>query len=69
MAASGKTPAAGRQTGEEPGAGLDMPDERRARARAHAALLAETARRVALELPMSADVDDFRRVLAAGAKP
>ena len=69
MAALGKTPAPGRQAGEEPGAGLDMPDERRASARAHAALLAETARRVALELPMSADVDDFRRVLAAGAKP
>ena len=69
MAAPGKTPAAGRQAGEEPGDGLDMPDERRARARAHAALLAETARRVALELPMSANVDDFRRVLAAEGKP
>jgi hypothetical protein len=60
----GKEPARG-----EAGAGLDMPDERRALARAHAATLAETARRVALELPMSADVDDFRRVLAAEAKP
>jgi hypothetical protein len=69
MPASGKTPAAGRHAGEELGAALDMPDERRALARAHAARLAETARRVALELPMSADVDDFRRVLAAGAKP
>jgi hypothetical protein len=69
MTASGRTPAAGRQAGEEPGDGLDMPDERRALASAHAAALAETARRVALELPMSADVDDFRRVLAAEAKP
>jgi hypothetical protein len=69
MAATGKSPAAGPQAGEESGDGLDMPDERRALARAHAAALAETARRVALELPMSADVDDFRRVLAAGAKP
>jgi len=36
-------------------------------------MLADTAGRVALELPLSADVDDFRRVLAAaapsGAKP
>jgi hypothetical protein len=31
-------------------------------------MLAQTARRVALELPFSADVDDFRRVLAAGAE-
>ena len=30
---------------------------------------AETAARVVLELPISADVDDFRRVLASGAKP
>jgi hypothetical protein len=42
---------------------LDMPADRRALARAHAALLAATAGRVALELPISADVDDFRRVL------
>lgn len=48
---------------------LDMPPERRALAKAHAAMLSKTAGRVALELPMSADVDDFRRVLAAGAKP
>jgi hypothetical protein len=53
----------------DPGADLDMPDERRALAKAHAALLAETARRVSLELPIGADVDDFRRVLARGAKP
>jgi hypothetical protein len=48
---------------------LDMPPERRAAAKAHAALLSRTADRVARELPMSADVDDFRRVLAQEAKP
>jgi hypothetical protein len=70
MAASEKDPAPDRQAGNSPGgAGLDMPEEARARAKAHAAVLAETAARVALELPMSADVDDFRRVLVAGAKP
>jgi len=47
---------------------LDMPPERRANAKAHAALLSRTARKVARELPISADVDDFRRVLVAGAK-
>jgi hypothetical protein len=46
-----------------------MPQERRALAKAHAAMLSQTAGRVALQLPMSADVDDFRRVLAAEAKP
>ena len=53
----------------ETAAYLDMPPERRALAKAHAALLSATAGRIALELPMSADVDDFRRVLAEGAKP
>lgn len=48
---------------------LQMPEERRTLAKAHAAMLAETAGRVALQLPFSADVDDFRRVLAEGAKP
>jgi hypothetical protein len=52
----------------EPASYLDMPPERRALAKAHAAMLAQTAARVALELPLGADVDDFRRVLAAGAK-
>ncbi len=69
MATSGNTPAAGRQAGKDAGAGLGIPEERRALAEAHAAILAETAARVAVELPISADVDDFRRVLAAGAKP
>jgi hypothetical protein len=48
---------------------LDMPDERRALAKAHAALLAATAARIALTLPFSAGVDDFRRVLTQEAKP
>ena len=47
---------------------LDMPEERRALAKAHVAVLSETAGRIALELPMSADVDDFRRVLATRAE-
>jgi hypothetical protein len=55
--------------GEEPAAYLDMPAERRTLAKAHAAMLAETAGRVALELPFSADVDDFRRLLIAEARP
>ena len=54
---------------EDAAAYLDMPPERRAAAKAHAALLARTAEKVALELPLSADVDDFRRVLVTGAKP
>jgi hypothetical protein len=53
----------------EPAGHLDIPPERRALHKAHAAVLAKTARRVALELPFQADVDDFRRVLAAGARP
>jgi hypothetical protein len=52
----------------EPANHLDIPSERRARHKAHAAMLAETARRVALEVPFGADVDDFRRALAANAK-
>jgi hypothetical protein len=48
---------------------LDMPPERRSAAKAHAALLSQAAGRVALQLPIGADVDDFRRVLIQGAKP
>jgi hypothetical protein len=48
---------------------LDMPPERRVLAKAHASLLSQTAGRIALELPISADVDDFRRVLTMEAKP
>ena len=69
MAASGNTTAATPQDERGTGGGLDIPEERRAVAKAHAALLAETAAKIAVELPMSADVDDFRRVLAAEAKP
>jgi hypothetical protein len=54
--------------GDDIAAYLDMPQERRALAKAHAAMLAQTAARVAVDLPMSADVDDFRRVLAAEAR-
>jgi hypothetical protein len=53
----------------EPAAYLDMPPDRRTLAKAHAALLAEAARRVVLDIPFQADVDDFRRVLIAEAKP
>jgi len=52
----------------EPAAYLDMPPERRTAAMAHAALLAKTADRIARELPFSADVDDFRRVLVEEAR-
>jgi hypothetical protein len=55
--------------GEEVAAYLDMPPERRAAAKAHAALLSIAAGRIALELPIGADVDDFRRVLTQEAKP
>ena len=52
-----------------PAAGLDMPPERRRAAQVHAALIADTAARVAAELPLGADVDDFRRILATEARP
>jgi hypothetical protein len=68
MASNPKQPQS-QTAADEPAAYLDMPPERRAAAKAHAALLSRTAGRIALELPMSADVDDFRRVLAEGAKP
>jgi hypothetical protein len=48
---------------------LDMPAERRTLAKAYAAMLSATARKVSNELPFSADVDDFRRVLVTEAKP
>jgi hypothetical protein len=53
----------------EPASYLDMPSERRTLAKAHATMLSATAGKVALNLPLGADVDDFRRVLAAEAKP
>jgi glucose-6-phosphate 1-dehydrogenase len=55
--------------GGDTAAYLDMPPERRAAAKAHSALLSQTAGRIALELPLGADVDDFRRALTQGAKP
>ena len=67
MPSSKTSPAA--PVAEDTAAYLDMPSERRAAAKAHAALLSRTADRVARELPISADVDDFRRVLREGAKP
>jgi hypothetical protein len=64
-----KAPPAAPAPADETAAYLDMPPERRAAAKAHAALLSRTAGKVAIELPISADVDDFRRVLVAGVKP
>jgi hypothetical protein len=66
MASPTASPAA--PTGEDTASYLDMPAERRAAAKAHAALLSRTADKIARELPISADVDDFRRVLVGGAK-
>jgi hypothetical protein len=57
------------EPGREAAAELAIPAERRNAAKAHAALLARTAVRVAAELPLSADVEDFRRILLAEAKP
>jgi hypothetical protein len=54
--------------GGDAAAYLDMPAERRAAAKAHAAMLSKTAHSIALELPFSADVDDFRRALVQGAQ-
>ena len=53
---------------QEPASYLDMPPERRTAAKAHAAMLSATMRKVVAEVPFQADVDDFRRVLTAGAK-
>ena len=55
--------------GPLPAADLNMPPERRRAAEAHAAQLAATAAKVAAELPLGADVDDFRRILMAEARP
>lgn len=55
------------QTSSEPASYLEMAKEQRENAKAHATLLSETAARVTVELPLTADVDDFRRVLAARA--
>jgi hypothetical protein len=55
------------QTSSETASYLEMTQEQRESAKVHAALLSGTAARVAVELPLTADVDDFRRVLAARA--
>lgn len=52
----------------EPAAYLDMPPERRTAAKAHAAMLSATMRKLAADVPFQADVDEFRRVLVAEAK-
>ena len=52
----------------DPAAYLDMPPDRRVAAKAHAAVLGVTLRKLAAEVPFQADVDDFRRVLIAEAK-
>ena len=51
----------------DPAPYLDMPDERRAAAKAHIAVVSATVRKAALDVPLHADIDDFRRVLAANA--
>ena len=51
----------------EPVAYLDIPPERRQAHKAQAVLLGATAANVAVTLPLSADVDDFRRVLVDNA--
>ena len=68
MANESKDPASKPAPDSGPAADLDMPPERRAAARTHAALLSATAAKVASGLPLGADVDDFRRVLVAEAK-
>jgi glucose-6-phosphate 1-dehydrogenase len=65
--ASPTQPPAGATAAPDVAAYLDMPPERRVAAKAHAAGLTATAGKVALELPLGADVDDFRRVLIAQA--
>ena len=52
----------------EPAVYLDMPVERRDAAKAHAAMLGEAMRKIATDIPFQADIDDFRRVLAAEGK-
>jgi hypothetical protein len=52
-----------------PAPDLKMPPERRAAAKAHAAMLSQAAGKIASQLPLGADVDDFRRLLSAQAMP
>ena len=69
MATAPQSAATNTAADTQPASYLDMPSERRTLAKAHAAMLSATAGKVALALPIGADVDDFRRVLAAEAKP
>jgi hypothetical protein len=69
MANEAKEGASRPAANDGPAADLDMPADRRAAAKAHVAILGATAAKVASELPLGADVDDFRRVLIAEAKP
>lgn len=55
------------QDPNELGAFLDLTDEQRKANKAHVAAISETVRKVALTLPLQADVDDFRRTLIANA--
>ncbi len=54
--------------GPEPAAYLDMPPERRDAAKAHAAVMGETMRKLSADIPFQADIDDYRRVLSAECK-
>ena len=64
--ADANTPATG---SADPADRLAVPPERLTLAKQHAALLGRTAAKVALTLPLTADADDFRRVLAQEARP
>ncbi len=52
-----------------PASELDIPEDRRKAAEAHVRLLAESARKAAMELPLQADECDFQRILEAEARP
>jgi hypothetical protein len=52
----------------EPAAYLDMPSERRDAAKAHAALLGATMRKLSAEISFQADIEDFSRVLHTEGK-
>jgi hypothetical protein len=51
----------------EPAPFLDLTEDQRKANKAHVAGVTETVRKVALDLPLSADVDDFRSVLVTSA--
>jgi hypothetical protein len=53
---------------DDPAAHLvHMPQDRRDAAKAHIATVTATVRKVAMDVPLTADIEDFRRVLAAHA--